>query len=204
MELCLHQVRGRAARLSVTLRQCTREEAETVYRLQNEVRAMMPNPELFMPDTLENIQSYLEHDLCLGAWDGERLGAYFILRYCGQDAHNYAAFMDIPREEWDGWANADSAIVHPDYRGNGLQRKLLEAALALLRPGIVGIGATVSPENQYSLNNALASGFEIVCRREMYGGYDRYLLAKALSVTFGDTFPEGRGTGVSVKPMLDE
>ena len=78
------------------------------------------------------------------------------------------------------WANADSAIVHPDYRGNGLQRKLLEAALALLRPGIVGIGATVSPENQYSLNNALASGFEIVCRREMYGGYDRYLLAKRL------------------------
>ena len=40
MELCLHQVRGRAAQLSVTLRQCTREEAETVYRLQNEVRAM--------------------------------------------------------------------------------------------------------------------------------------------------------------------
>ena len=92
---------------------------------------------------------------------------------------NYAAFMGIPREEWDGWANADSAIVHPDYRGNGLQRKLLEVALTLLRPGIVGIGATVSPENQYSLNNALASGFEIVCRREMYGGYDRYLLAKA-------------------------
>ena len=26
----------------------------------------------------------------------------------------------------------------------------------------------------------------------------------ALSVTFGDTYPEGRGTGVSVKPMLDE
>ena len=57
MELCLHQVSGKAAPLSVTLRQCTREEAETVYRLQNEVRAMMPNPELFMPDTLENIQS---------------------------------------------------------------------------------------------------------------------------------------------------
>ena len=112
--------------------------------------------------------------------------------------------MGIPREEWDGWANADSAIVHPDYRGNGLQRKMLEAALARLRPGIVGIGATVSPENQYSLNNALASGFEIVCRREMYGGYDRYLLAKALSVTFGDTYPEGRGSGVSVKPMLHE
>ena len=145
MELCLHQVRGRAAPLTVTLRQCTREEAETVYRLQNEVRAMMPNPELFMPDTLENIQSYLEHDLCLGAWDGERLGAYFILRYCGHSEHI-----------------------------------LLEDALPLLRPGIVGIGATVSPGNPYSLNNAKASGFEIVSRREMYGGHDRYLLAKHL------------------------
>ena len=45
---------------------------------------------------------------------------------------------------------------------------------------IVGIGATVSPGNPYSLNNAKASGFEIVSRWEMYGGHDRYLLAKHL------------------------
>ena len=45
---------------------------------------------------------------------------------------------------------------------------------------ITHIGATVSPQNQYSLHNALASGFAIVSRREMYGGHDRYLLAKAL------------------------
>ena len=44
----------------------------------------------------------------------------------------------------------------------------------------MGIGATVSPGNPYSLNNAKASGFEIVSRREMYGGHDRYLLAKHL------------------------
>lgn len=180
MELLLHKVCGRPASRTMTLRAAGPEDAAAFYALQNEVRAAMPHPEQFVPDTLENIARYLKEDLCIGGWDGGRLGAYFILRYCGQDAHNYAAFMGIPREEWDGWANADSAIVHPGYRGNGLQRKLLEAALARLRPGIVGIGATVSPENQYSLNNALASGFEIVCRREMYGGYDRYLLAKTL------------------------
>ena len=134
----------------------------------------------FVPDTLENITAYLREDLCIGAYDGERLGAYFILRYCGRSAHNYAAFLGVPREEWEHWANADSAVVHPDWRGNGLQRKLLEAALPLVRPGIVGIGATVSPENQYSLNNALACGFVIADRREMYGGYDRYLLKKML------------------------
>ena len=57
---------------------------------------------------------------------------------------------------------------------------MLEAALPLFPEKITHIGATVSPQNQYSLHNALASGFAIVSRREMYGGHDRYLLAKEL------------------------
>ena len=169
-----------ACTASHRLRRCSPADAAAFFALQNEVRAAMPHPEQFVPDTLENITAYLREDLCIGAYDGERLGAYFILRYCGRSAHNYAAFLGVPREEWEHWANADSAVVHPDWRGNGLQRKLLEAALSLVRPGIVGIGATVSPENQYSLNNALACGFVIADRREMYGGYDRYLLKKML------------------------
>ena len=55
-----------------------------------------------------------------------------------------------------------------------------EAALPLLPPQITHLGATVSPDNSYSLHNAQASGFVIRCRREMYGGYDRYLLEKQL------------------------
>ena len=180
MEILLHKVCGRPASRTMTLRAAGPEDAAAFYALQNEVRAAMPHPEQFVPDTLENIARYLKEDLCIGGWVGGRLGAYFILRYCGHSEHNYAAFMGIPEAEWECWANADSVIVHPDWRGNGLQRILLEDALPLLRPGIVGIGATVSPGNPYSLNNAKASGFEIVSRREMYGGHDRYLLAKHL------------------------
>ena len=180
MELLLNKVCGQPAALPVAVRRCGPADAAAFYALQNAVRAAMPHPEQFVPDTQENITAYLAHDLCLGVFDGERLGAYFILRYCGQSEHNYAAFLGIPQAEWDHWANADSAVVHPDWRGNGLQRKLLEAALPLLRPGIVGIGATVSPENQFSLYYALACGFTIAARREMYGGYDRYLLEKRI------------------------
>lgn len=182
MEIFLHRICGKTAEppVPMLLRRCTAEEAPAVYALQNEVRAAMPHPEQFVPDTLENITAYVRKDLCIGAWQGSRLGGYLIVRFCGQSEHNYAAFMDVPRTEWEHWANADSVIVHPDWRGNGLQRILLEDALPLLRPGIVGIGATVSPGNPYSLNNAKASGFEIVSRWEMYGGHDRYLLAKHL------------------------
>lgn len=180
MELILQKVCGRPAQLPIRLRRCGPADAAAFFALQNEVRAAMPHPEQFVPDTLENITAYLREDLCIGAYDGERLGAYFILRYCGRSAHNYAAFLGVPREEWEHWANADSAIVHADFRGNGLQRLMLGAALPLFPVRITHIGATVSPENQYSLNNALASGFAIVSRREMYGGYDRYLLARKL------------------------
>ena len=180
MELVLQKVCGRPARLPITLRKCGPADAADFFALQNEVRAAMPRPELFVPDTLENISEYLRNDLCIGAYAGDRLGAYFILRYCGQNEHNYAAFLGVPRAEWEHWANADSAVVHSDWRGNGLQRKLLETALEHIRPDIVGVGATVSPENKYSLNNALACGFTIADRREMYGGYDRYLLKKML------------------------
>lgn len=180
MELLLNKVCGQPAALPVAVRRCGPADAAAFYALQNEVRAAMPHPEQFVPDTQENITAYLAHDLCLGVFDGERLGAYFILRYCGQSEHNYAAFLGIPQAEWDHWANADSAVVHPDWRGNGLQRAMLEAALPLLPPQITHLGATVSPDNSYSLHNAQAGGFVIRCRREMYGGYDRYLLEKQL------------------------
>lgn len=180
MELLLNKVCGQPAALPVAVRRCGPADDAAFYALQNEVRAAMPHPEQFVPDTQENITAYLAHDLCLGVFDGERLGAYFILRYCGQSEHNYAAFLGIPQAEWDHWANADSAVVHPDWRGNGLQRAMLEAALPLLPPQIAHLGATVSPDNSYSLHNAQASGFVIRCSREMYGGYDRYLLEKQL------------------------
>ena len=180
MELLLNKVCGQPAALPVAVRRCGPADAAAFYALQNEVRAAMPHPEQFVPDTQENITAYLAHDLCLGVFDGARLGAYFILRYCGQSEHNYAAFLGIPQAEWDHWANADSAVVHPDWRGNGLQRHMLEAALPLLPESITHLGATVSPANPYSLSNALACGFTIRARREMYGGFDRYLLAKGL------------------------
>ena len=180
MEIFLHKVCGQPARQAVTLRRCTPEEAPAVYALQNEVHAAMPHPEWFVTDTLENITDHIAHSLCIGVWQGPRLGAYLTFHYCAEQPGNYAAFLGVPKAEWPHWANADSAVVHPDWRGNGLQRAMLEAALPLLPPQITHLGATVSPANPYSLRNALAAGFVICCRREMYGGFDRYLLEKAL------------------------
>ena len=101
MEVFLHKICGQPVQppVSMQLRRCTPEQAPAVYALQNEVRAAMPDPEQFVPDTLENITAYVRNDLCIGAWQGSRLGGYLIVRFCGRSAHNYAAFMDVPRTE---------------------------------------------------------------------------------------------------------
>ena len=158
MDYFLQKVGGKSARQAVTLRRCTPAEAPAVFALQNEVRAAMPHPEQFVPDTLENITGYLRTGVCIGAWQQGRLGAYLILRLCGQSDENYAAFLGVPQSQWQHWANADSAVVHPDWRGNGLQRAMLEAAL-LLPPTDHPSGGYRQPGQQ--LQPAQRTGFRL-------------------------------------------
>ena len=101
MEVFLHKIGGKEVPKPVRaeLRRCTAAEAPAVYALQNEVRAAMPDPSQFVPDTLENITAYVQKDLCIGMWQGGRLGAYAIVRFCGESEHNYAAFLGIQRAE---------------------------------------------------------------------------------------------------------
>ena len=61
MDYFLQKVCGKPARQAVTLRRCTPAEASAVFALQNEVRAAMPHPEQFVPDTLENITGLSAH-----------------------------------------------------------------------------------------------------------------------------------------------
>ena len=74
----------------------------------------------------------------------------------------------------------DSVAVLPDYRGQGLQRRLLEEAENWLsRGGDRILLCTIHPENRFSLNNALKQGYEIRKTLEKYGSV-RHLLCKKI------------------------
>jgi len=181
MELILKRYKGGPAHILAQIRKGNEQELEEYVRLQTEVRDAMPDPDLFMPNTREELLEMLRAHLCIGVWVENRLMAFVILRYCGLDAHNYAAVLGLPESDRIYWANADSAAVHPDLRGNGLQYRLLLLAEQWRDPSIVGVCGTISPENPYSLRNAQAAGYQIAARREMYGGHDRYILQKHLA-----------------------
>jgi hypothetical protein len=177
MELILDRCGGASFRTEAQARRCTPADFDAMFALQNEVRAQMPQPDQYIPSTEPELRQDLEESLCIGIWaPGGELAAYSVLRYCGEGEHNYARSMDVPASDLRYWANGDSVVVAPRWRGNRLQRRLLRLAVEWRRPEIIGIGCTVSPENRYSLENLKAAGFAVAARRTMYGSYDRYVM----------------------------
>ena len=88
MELILQKVCGRPAQLPIRLRRCGPADAAAFFALQNEVRAAMPHPEQFVPDTLENITAYLREDLCIATFHSCFASVRFQRREVGRFVQN--------------------------------------------------------------------------------------------------------------------
>ena len=75
----------------------------------------------------------------------------------------------------------ESTVVKEEYRGNKLQKILIEKLEELAKAdNIKYICATAAPDNKYSSDNIKELGFEIVCEKEKYGGLRRYVFMKRI------------------------
>ena len=76
-------------------------------------------------------------------------------------------------------AHIESTVVHPDYRGNRLQKLLVQNLEEIAKEKECDIFcATVAPENEFSLNTFLKLNYKITLEKEKYGGLKRYILIK--------------------------
>lgn len=164
----------------LTLCPAGKADLPALWQLQKEIVACLPDPALFVATPEAELAAQLEHGFLLQLRDQGQIAGYVCVEYCGASPRSYAADMGLDLSQQPFWANLDTVLVHPDYRGNGLQRLLLGLAEQRLDPAIRGLGCTVSPHNPHSLDNFLACGYQPVCRKEKYGGFDRLVLAKPL------------------------
>ncbi|MCR5490111.1 MAG: GNAT family N-acetyltransferase [Saccharofermentans sp.] len=75
-------------------------------------------------------------------------------------------------------------IVKEEYRGNGLQRKLIRLLEdEALKRGFTHFCTSVSPDNPHSFNNFLAMEYEFDHQEELYGGLLRNIYVKKLKLS---------------------
>ncbi len=158
--------------MEIVIRKGKMEDVENFIRLLQDVRAGMEHKEWFYLDPPEDVWEMMKNGT-MQLWvamDGDRMAAAFDLLTPGLEAYNYGYELNFSQDQLMKVINMDTAAVHPNYRGMGLQKRLLETA----EQDVLGAGerillCTVHPENRFSLNNVLKLGYTVQKKTEMYG-----------------------------------
>lgn len=143
------------------------------------VQDMMAQDDWFFLDPDEEVREMMAQDR-VEVWlaeDGDRIAAAFCIVYPGMEEFNIGYDLGFSEEELKRVVHMDTAAVHPDYRGLGLQNRMMLHAEQELGGKI--LLCTIHPDNHYSLNNVLKIGYTIEKKTQRYDSV-RYILRKDL------------------------
>ena len=165
--------------MDIQIRRIGMEEVNIYLEFLHEVKTLMEQDEWFFLDPDEEVYRLMARN-ALGIWlaeDGGRIASVFCVVYPGLEQFNLGYDLDFSEEELMQVVHMDTAAVHPDYRGRGLQNRMMLHAERELNGKI--LLCTIHPDNKYSLNNVLKQGYTIEKKTEKYGSV-RCILRKNL------------------------
>lgn len=155
--------------------------------LQNEVARHLKNPETFVMDSREFIfNEVLDKDKgrAIGVFAGKGLIAFRTVSFPGKSQFNMGRELELPEDELDHVVHLEATVVHPEYRGNKLQAKMMKHTFDMVfKLGYYHILCTVSPFNYPSLKNVMDAGLVIKALGQREGPYEgkwRFLLHRDL------------------------
>ena len=144
--------------------------------LQETARGL--SPAVFCRDDRAFLAAHINEQGFILLAEEAQLAGMVMVRFPGLAADHLGRDVGWQTERLIGACHLESLAVHPHYRGQGLQRRLLAAAEAHLAEDYTEILATVAPENAASLRNFICMGYTVIAQVEKYGGYTRYILYK--------------------------
>lgn len=160
---------------------------EEILRLQDKVAHSLKNKELFVSDSRDFILNNVlktGSGIAIGIFVDKKLIAYRTAAFPGKSDWNLGRELGIEEAELDKVVHLEATAVHPDYRGNRLQARMLTHTISYIEKlGYSYILSTVSPFNYPSLKNVISSELSIYALNLRGGIYEsklRYLLLRNL------------------------
>ncbi|KIQ83961.1 benzoate transporter [Bacillus sp. L_1B0_8] len=178
------------------------EHIEQILSLQNIVVEALEDKSRLQPLSQEEFQYILEgNGMMIGAFIENELIAFRALLVPPIDDEHLGLDIGIAESELHRVIYQEISNVHPNCRGNGMQKILANVIMDELQKEDSKydyVCCTVAPFNIPSLKDKFAQGMEIAALKEKYGGSLRYVFVKKLR---GDK--ESDWTDVTSVPMSD-
>ncbi|MDJ1477067.1 GNAT family N-acetyltransferase [Bacillus sp. LS15-K4] len=160
------------------------EHMEQILSLQNVVVEALEDKGRLQPLSLEEFQYILEgNGMMIGAFIQNELIAFRALLVPPIDEEHLGLDIGIAESELHRVIYQEISNVHPNCRGNGMQKILATVIMDELQnedSKYDYVCCTVAPFNIPSLKDKFAQGMEIAALKEKYGGSMRYVFVKEL------------------------
>lgn len=140
--------------------------------------------DLLVPITAEMLRVDLgEKGLTLGTFVGERLIGFRSAHFPGNDEDNLGRDVGLPEFELEKVMHLEFALIHPDFRGNSLQKRMTARILKIvhdLKLHYRYCCSFVSPKNGPSLEDKFSLNLLIARLMLKFGNYWRFFFQDML------------------------
>lgn len=128
---------------------------------------------------------FLEHfkieNSTIGIFTDDGLIAYSVLYFPGDRKDSFGIDIGLERDELDKVVHLATVAVHPEYRGNSLQKLMQGIHLdTAMRLGYEHACCMVSPKNRASLQNIFSHGLKIKALKVKFDNRMRYIMHRHL------------------------
>lgn len=159
------------------------KEADTLAGIIDTVYKALEDPSWFMPDDADYIRLLMNPEKgCV--WkaveeESKTIAGVFLILFPGEGKENLGNDAGLPEEEKKKVVHVESVAILPEYRGYGLQYRMMRMAEEVAeKEGYRYLLCTVHPENRFSRDNMVKMGFSSVATKEKYGGFLREVMMK--------------------------
>jgi hypothetical protein len=168
------------------LRKYISEDYASVRKLIYDVWQETPVKDWFAVDDFDYLDKILGdlHTCIIEAVDTatNRQAAVFVLVFPASGPDNLGADIGLDEDEQRKVVHMDIAATLPEFRGHGLQYRLMDYAEKMLQTtGIKYLMCTVHPENVFSKRNVEKLGYRLVKTGMKYGGLPRCTYLKKIN-----------------------